>query len=357
MTIFENKLWQRAWFPLSLGYALIIRLRNLFYDKKIFKSYQIERARVISVGNIAVGGTGKTPTIEFLAHRLQAMGHRVAVLSRGYGRQSRGRLIVSDGNQLLVPANLAGDEPTLLAHHLPGVPIVVDKDRYQAAKFIEQNFGSEIILLDDGFQHRRLQRDLDIVLIDATRGFGAGLLLPAGFLREPISSLKRSHLIWLTRIDQALGYQQLIETIRRHTMVPILTSYHEPRLLIHAWSGQPTELTALRHQRVLLFSGIAHPVAFERTVRDCGAQIVDHVKFPDHHAYSRENLQHIMARSGQLTAALIVTTEKDYVRLKHHLTAEFSSMFYIRIEIGGVHDETVLNQALTLITNKKSLKM
>ncbi len=357
MTIFENKCWQRALYPFSLAYGLIIRLRNLGYDKRILRSYSLERTTVISVGNIAVGGTGKTPTIEFLARRLQAMGYQIAILSRGYGRQSRGRLVVSDGNQLLVGADMAGDEPMLLAQHLNDVPVVVGEDRYQAARFIEQYFRPDIILLDDGFQHRRLERDLDIVLIDATRGFGAGYLLPAGFLREPIASLKRSDLIWLTRIDQAMNYQSVIDTVRRFTAAPILTSAHEPRVLIHACSGQPRELISLRHQRVLLFSGIAHPAAFERTVSDCGAQIVGHEKFPDHFTYSGKILQQVIARSEQEAAALIVTTEKDYVRVKHLLTAEFSRIFYLMIEIGHVHDETVLTQVLTFGTNKKSLKM
>lgn len=357
MTIFENKCWQRALYPLSLVYGSIIRLRNLGYDKKILRSFRVERARVVSVGNITVGGTGKTPTIEFLARRLQAMGNKIVILSRGYGRQSRGRLVVSDGRKLLVGVELAGDEPTLLAQHLTGVPVVVGEDRYQAAKFIEQHFQPDIILLDDGFQHRRLQRDLDIVLIDATRGFGAGYLLPAGFLREPIASLKRSNLIWLTRIDQAKNYQQMLDTIRRYTAAPILTSSHEPRALIQAWSGQRGELALLRHQRVLLFSGIAHPMAFERTVNDCGAKIVAHEKFPDHFGYSRKILQQVIAQSKKDAADLVITTEKDYVRFKHLLTAEFSCIFYLQIEIGQVHDEKVLAQALTFGTNKKSLKM
>jgi len=192
MNIFNNKFYQFLLYPFSLIFKLITWIRNRLYDKNIFRSLKANQCKIISVGNISVGGTGKTPVIRFLADYLKEMGFKVAILSRGYRRKSKGTIIVSDGNETLANLQQAGDEPYLLARQLDSIPVIVEADRYKGARFIQDNFQPDVILLDDAFQHRRLHRDLDIVLVDASVGFGRGFLLPAGFLREPISSLKRA---------------------------------------------------------------------------------------------------------------------------------------------------------------------
>jgi len=332
MPIFNNRLFQILLFPLSLVYGTIVWLRNKLYDTHIFRSLKIDGCRIISVGNISVGGTGKTPVILFLADYLQRHDRKVAVLSRGYRRKSRGTVLVSDGKQLLVRMEQAGDEAFLLAHRLQNIPVVVDADRYRGARFLWDSFQPDIILLDDGFQHRRLYRNFDIVLVDASVGLNRGLLLPAGFLREPIRSLRRADLIWLTRVDQARDITPLVKQIRRVTAVRIIHSQHQPVKLIQANSGKQMELHQLAQKRVLLFSGIANPTSFEETVRQLGATVAGHFKYYDHFPYQMRNIQKIVGTAREMKVDLVLTTEKDFVRIMN-LISNLSAIFYLTIEI------------------------
>ncbi|MDZ7330458.1 MAG: tetraacyldisaccharide 4'-kinase [candidate division KSB1 bacterium] len=332
MNIFKYRGWQRGLLPLSLLYGLVIWIRNRLYDKEILRSIKIENCQIISVGNISVGGTGKTPVISFLAKYLAKRGFKVAVLSRGYGRKSQGTIVVSDGKNLMTDVKQGGDEPYLLARQLPTIPVVVEADRVKGAEFIQQNFHPDFILLDDGFQHRRLKRNLDIVLIDASVGFGSGYLLPAGFLREPISSLSRADLIWLSRVDQAKNLEKLIQQIRNHSQSPIITSIHQPAAIVKSSADQQFEASAIREKRVLLFSGIANPLSFERTVQSLGGVIVHHKCYKDHYQFTISDIDSIMQLSEQLDIDLILTTEKDFVRLLPILNPN-QQFFYLTIEI------------------------
>jgi tetraacyldisaccharide 4'-kinase len=346
MNIFENRLFQILLFPFSIFYGIIIWIRNKLYDNKIFRSLKIEKCKVISVGNISVGGTGKTPVIKFLANYLSEMGYKVAILSRGYRRSSKDTVIVADGKQILVGLEQAGDEPLLLAQQLKNIPVVVESDRYNGALKIQEQFRPDIILLDDAFQHRRLHRDFDIVLVDASVGFGRGLLLPAGFLREPINNLKRADLIWLTRIDQSKNLANLIRQIRGYSSAPIIKSEHCAIEIIQANSKQRYQLSYLNQKKVLLFSGIANPISFEKTVIDLGGKIVHHLKFSDHYHYHQTDINRIINKAGDSDAEIILTTEKDFVRIMD-LIENITNIFYLTIEIQISNHIDVLKHELT----------
>lgn len=341
MNIFNIRIFQFILFPFCLVYGIIIGIRNILYDKEYFRSLKIEKCKLISVGNISVGGTGKTPVIKFLAIYLSQMGFKVAILSRGYRRRSKGTVIVSDGKQILTGADNSGDEPYLLARQLRNIPIVVEGDRYKGSLLIYKKFKPDIILLDDAYQHRRIHRDLDILLIDASVGFGHGLLIPAGFLREPICSLKRADLIWLTRIDQSNIFDKLLQKVHHYSSSPIVTSNHHPIEIVSANTGERFELSYLNHRQVFLFSGIGNPTSFEKTVENLGAKVIYHLKFPDHYYYTINDIKNIIHKSQKADVDLILTTEKDYIRI-NELTQRLSELYYLIIDIQlGIYEDAL----------------
>ena len=340
-------------YPFSLIYKIIICVRNLLYDKKIFRSLKVINCKVISVGNISVGGTGKTPVIKFLAVYLKEMGFKVAILSRGYRRKSKGIVIVSDGKQILAGLHRAGDEPHLLARQLKNIPIVVEADRYKGALLIQKKFKPDVILLDDGYQHRRLHRDFDIVLVDASVGFGRGFLVPTGFLREPVSSLRRADLIWFTRIDQSKNINKLTKQVRNFSSNPYVTSEHRAIEIIQASTGNRFHLSYLDHKRVFLFSGIANPASFEKTVTNLGVQVVQHLKFSDHYNYKTIDIIKITAEAQNTDAELVLTTEKDYVRIIEPVP-NLSKIYYLAIEIQIGNYEHILKNSLSSVLSNSS---
>ena len=348
MNIFENRLYQVLLFPCSLIYGIIIWIRNKLYDKNIFRSLKINECKLISVGNISVGGTGKTPVIKFLAGYLSDRGYKIAILSRGYRRNSKGTVIVSDGKQILAGLAEAGDEPFLLAHQLKNIPVVVEVNRYVGAKTIQDIFNPHIILLDDAYQHRRLHRDFDIVLVDASVGFGRKLLLPAGFLREPVKNLNRADLIWFTRIDQSNNFDKLASQVKRYTSSPMLTSEHRVKSIIQAKTNKQFQISHLNQKRVLLFSGIAYPPSFEKTVNGLGAKVVHHLIFSDHYQYQQKDITKIIKKAANFGADIILTTEKDFIRIIN-LIQNINNLFYVTIDIWIGHYYDTLKQALTSV--------
>ncbi len=350
MNIFENRILSTILLPLSLIYGMIVKARNLCYDAGFFSIKKIDRGKVISVGNIAVGGTGKTPVVKFLATYLQSMGLKVAILSRGYKRQSKGMVLVSDGTNLSADVQQAGDEPYFLAKTLPGVIIAVEADRYSAGQYLSRHFKPDVILLDDAYQHRRIFRDLNIVLVDASRGLGNGHLLPAGFLREPVSSLKRAHLIWFTRADQSNFLKPLEEKFRQIHPCPQITSSFAPVHLIHFSSQKKYTPTYLANKKVVLFSGIANNSSFEKLILNLGAQIFYHWKFPDHHFYSPQQIAEIEVQRKKLKAEMVITTEKDGYRLTN-LKAVSENFYYLTIEVKIATGENYLSETLATLFN------
>lgn len=277
--------------------------------------------RVISVGNITLGGTGKTPLVEAIARLLRQHGHRVGILSRGYGKQGTERLVVvSDGQRCLASADVAGDEPVLLAEHLPEVPVVVARDRYAAGMLAVQRFGVDTIVLDDGFQHVQLARDLDILALDAARPFGSGHLFPRGDLREGPSAVARADLIVLTRWrpDMALPNPFL-----PHPAPPLFYSRHEPLALRTLGDGRRLTLASLMGQRLLAFCGIGTPESFRQMLVDLGVNLVTFSTFPDHHAYTWSELEALAQAAKAHDARALITTEKDGIRLRHSWTLPY----------------------------------
>lgn len=287
------------WFA-SLFYGFAVRCRNFCFDR----GWNVHRvaAPVLSVGNLTVGGTGKTPCVEFIARQLREHDLRVTLLSRGYGSEAG-----------------CNDEALLLEENLPDVPHLQGADRVALAQVAIEELESEVLLLDDGFQHRRLGRDLDVVLIDATDPFGGGHLLPRGLLREPVSSLRRADAVLLTRCDQAGAerVQQLRDRLERLAPgKPILETEHQPLHLVNA-DGEQEALEQLRGRPVAAFCGLGNPAAFRRTLLDLGCQVVAFRAYPDHHPYSRADVEDLGEQARRLTDdAVLVTTQKDLVKLR-----------------------------------------
>lgn len=283
--------------PLRLAswfYGLVIAVRNAWYDRG---HVQHVDAPVIAIGNLTTGGTGKTPMAIHVVQRLRALGLRPAVVSRGYGA-----------------AGGPADELLLIQHAEPGVPCIANADRVRGASAALQRHEVDVVVLDDAFQHRRIARDLDLVLIDATAPFGGDYLLPRGRLREPLESLRRASALIITRADM-VGADELSRLrgvlARVAPGKPLLSCTHRPAALTPLRAGLPR----VEGGAVLLASGIAHPQAFAATARAVGLAVVDHVLFPDHHRYAGQDAERIVAQAQARRAARVVVTEKDAVKL------------------------------------------
>ena len=294
---------------LSLPYGSIVAARNRLYDGGVLKQQKLPRP-VISVGNLTVGGTGKTPTVIFLALLLKEHGYRPAVLSRGYGGCAHSPVnVVSDGNRILMGWREAGDEPILIARAAPGIPVLTGSRRLLTGRAAVETFGADVLILDDAFQHRSLFRDIDIVLLDDARPFGNGFLLPRGPLREPTDSLRRADILLRT------GDAENGEPLREAASLPSFRAIHKPQGVVAGGTERIETFAALRGQKVFAFAGIGSPEAFRRSLKELGAAVVGFRVFPDHHPYDLsdiENLRRLAAESG---AARVVTTEKDGIRL------------------------------------------
>ncbi|MDD5556495.1 MAG: tetraacyldisaccharide 4'-kinase [bacterium] len=301
--------------PASLLYRLGVASRHAAYRAGLVRRRRLPRP-VVSVGNLVAGGTGKTPAVRLLAAGLLARGIRPAVLSRGYGAPRRGAppLVVSDGTRPLLGAGEAGDEPVMLARALPGVPVIVDPDRARGGE-AAMRFDPGVFILDDGFQHLRLARDADILLLDCRLPFGNGRLLPAGLLREPPSALRRADIIVLTRCESPPDPSLLSRIGRENPRARLFTARHEPARLVELTSGAARGLASLAGARVAAFAGTGRPDDFFETLRSCGAAVVAAHAFPDHHPYLPAEIAAIAAGASSAGASAIVTTEKDAARL------------------------------------------
>ena len=296
-------------------------VRNYAFDTGVLRQHRLP-VPVISVGGLTVGGSGKTPVIRYLAEHLVDLGYRPAILSRGYGRKERRPLLVTP-NQTW---GEVGDEPLLLATALPGVPVMVGPDRLLTGFLATQNSGADILLMDDGFQHRRIARTIDIVVIDAAHPLGNGRLLPAGPLRESVRALSRAHAVFLTRVDQTESTENVRKLVQQHSSgLPIIETAYRPTRLVRLVDAEPIPFATLNGQRVVTLSGVANPRSFEQTLETLGATVVRSARHPDHHPFTPVDLEQVCRLAQEHKAAWIVTTEKDAmrlptVRLPTHLT-------------------------------------
>jgi tetraacyldisaccharide 4'-kinase len=301
--------------PLAAGFRLGIALRRAAYRRGCLKTRRLNRS-VVSVGNITTGGTGKTPLVAYIARRLLAQGFRPGILTRGYGRSGAADIIalVRDREQSVDPRKV-GDEPALLARMLPEVPIVVCADRYRGGQVAEERFGVNVHLLDDGFQHWALERDVDIVTLDVTQELSDRELLPAGRQREPCSALERADLIVFTRTE--IGDPPAIEEHARRVN-PRVAFFHcrtQLRKLVDVSTGQVHPPGAFQGEPVVAFCGIGNPRAFFADVKKWGFTVAATHSFRDHHVYRGDDLLPIIRNLARTGARVLVTTEKDALNL------------------------------------------
>jgi tetraacyldisaccharide 4'-kinase len=333
---------------LSKVYHAAIKLRRVLYDFRLLRDYTIG-VQVIAIGNLTVGGTGKTPVVEKFARELKDQGRTVAVLSRGYRSKSpplTKRLlnkfllredrtpprVVSDGKSLLLDSETAGDEPYMLASNLKDVIVLVDKDRVKSGRYAIEKFGCDTLLLDDGFQYWRLAgRRRDIVLIDAQEPFANECLLPRGLLREPPSHLSRASTIFLTKSD-GNSYSLRARLARYNPTAPIIECIHSPLYIEDLFTGKQHQLTFLKGLKVAALSGIAQPESFEKSLVNLGAELVYSKRFADHHRFTQQEVLNVLNRSKKRQADAILTTQKDAVRFPK-LDRRDLPIYFMRVEI------------------------
>ncbi len=294
-------------------FSFIYRL-GLSCHKLISKPLKLP-VKVISIGNITLGGTGKTPAVISVAKAAKNRGLSPCILTRGYKAKSGDTSFISKGDGPLISAADAGDEAYLMAEILRGIPVVKGKNRYEAGLLALKENPAPVFILDDGFQHWGLQRDIDIVLIDATNPFGNKKLFPEGILREPLTALKRAHVIIITKSDIARteSIAAISQEVREiNSDATVFTAFHKPVELVDT-AGNATELKSLVNKKVYVFTGIANTMYFESILRTNGAQIIDSKKFRDHHSYTQKDIDKIKSDAMGLD---IITTEKDIVKLK-----------------------------------------
>jgi tetraacyldisaccharide 4'-kinase len=355
--------------PLSHLYGLGMSVRERLYALGILQQRALS-ATVISIGNLTVGGTGKTPIVIALANALLQKGRRVGVVSRGYKRSTGSEVMeVSDGSfpgtrppwshfdplhvkgkgspgqtpwPLGHSAAETGDEPLLIAERCPGAPVAVGRHRHAAGRYLLDRYGIDTLVVDDGFQHLSLKRDVDILLLDATAPFGNGYVLPRGRLRERLSALARASLIMVTRARQAVDFHDVVARIARLApRTPVCVTDFTPSLLLKIGSVETQAPTELKGERVLLLSAIGNPASFRTLIERLGSVVVDHCIFPDHHFYSAQDVQEVAAVAAKLRANRIVTTEKDAVKLRcMRQVTDHMHVWAVRVDVEWLEGET-----------------
>jgi tetraacyldisaccharide 4'-kinase len=345
---FKARLMRGALFGLSKVFEVAVKVRRWLYNVRILRDRTLG-IQVIAIGNLTVGGTGKTPVVEKFARELRDAGRTVAILSRGY-RSTPGPLhenianrlllrsdhtpprVVSDGKSLLLDSERAGDEPYMLASNLKDVVVLVDKDRVKSGRYAIEKFGCDILLLDDGFQYWNLQgRRHDVVLIDRQQPFGNEYLLPRGTLREPPSHLARAHTIFITKSDG--NTTELRAQINRlNPSAAVIECVHQPMYFEDVFTGERKGLELLAGKKVASLSGIAQPESFEHSLVKLGGELVYAKRFADHHRFSQQEILNAINRAKKRQAGVIVTTQKDAVRFPK-IDRRDLPFYFMRVEI------------------------
>lgn len=341
----------------SMLYAAAVSVRYLLYGFGLIRRFPLG-VQVISIGNVTAGGTGKTPVTEIFARTLAGEGRKVAILSRGYRRKEspwwqriftqviEPPLVVSDGKHVLLDSATGGDEPYMLASNLPGVAVIVDRNRVKAGRYATKRLGCDTIILDDGFQYQRLKHSIEVVLVDSTNPFGNGNMLPRGILREPARHLKRADIIFLTKCrGDTSAVKQEVRKFNR--TADIVECTHAPKSLKDIWSREEFPLDWLRGKTVCTLSGIASPKGFENSLRTLGAKVVWCERYADHHRYDASEVLYALNRTADMGADALVTTEKDAVRFPRLETSPVRGL-YLRIAIeilaGGENFTQIINR-------------
>jgi len=336
--------------PLAPLYGFLMASRSILYRWGVFKRQRLE-VPVISVGNLVMGGTGKTPLVQYIARLLQQHHRKPAILSRGYRGLAAGAInVVSDPKHILLDAAGAGDEPRLLAEKLPGIPVITGKKRYVTGRFAIDSLGADALILDDGFQHMALQRDLDLVLFSSIKLLGNGRVLPGGELREPLAALKRADAFIITGIDAAPGRdtKNFFSLLARlYPEKPVFTGTYKPeKMLTRTYHEKKDAISYGDAGKIALygFCGIARPESFKRTLEKTGMKLTGFQAYEDHHAYSPGNIEALLLAAKNSGAAGLVTTEKDEVKLRHLFPPEFPLLVLpVHLCLGEDFDRFLLN--------------
>lgn len=336
---------------LSIAYGLAVKVRLYAYNMGLIKIRSLP-TYVVSVGNITVGGTGKTPFVAMLAEWAAENGFQAAILSRGYGgKTDSGVLIVSDGTKITASVDNAGDEPILLARKLSTVPVLICKKRYLAGDLALQRFSSELLLLDDGYQHLSLHRNLNILLLDAKRQFGNGNLLPLGPLREPPGQIERADLIVITKCSDEHRGDELVDFVqRRFPGKPLVRAGHLPDRVIFPGAGKDHPVDFLAGKRVVAFAGVAQPRDFLDTVKSLKAEVIHFEAFSDHHRFTQVDIAKLVSMMNNSRGDLLLTTEKDWVRINGRIDlGEEIAVLAIRVGLllGGDALFDMIKQGIT----------
>ena len=339
-------------YGLSVCYGLAVRFRSFLYDKGILKANRVA-CKVVSIGNLTVGGTGKTPMTMYVAELLRDSGYQPVVISRGYkGRAEKTGGIVSDGKTILLGPDFAGDEPYMMAQKLKGIPVLIGGNRYKIGLRAIEKFSPDVIVLDDAFQHRQLDRGMDLVLIDEKTFLGNMALLPRGILREPVSGLLRADAFILTRSggNPTPGREKLKRMVPGK---PIFKSYHKPYIadIIKGGDDEPHETFTmisigdvegdfefLKKSTVFVFSGIAKNKEFMSMVEERVKEVAGGIQFADHHTYSKKDFRIIVDQAKKCSAEFLVTTEKDYVKIAGKIISPID-IIVIGIKVSFKDDE------------------
>lgn len=354
----REPLWQRLLLapltPLAWLHRLVVALRLLLYRVGWLASERVDLP-VVSVGNLAVGGAGKTPIVMYLAQLLQRRGVRVAVLSQGYGGTGQGHRVVSLGGPApLETAETAGDEPILIAKRCPGVQVLVGPSRAKLARMAKERLGAGVAILDDGFQHLSLRRDLDLVVLDGASPFGNGRLLPRGPLREPPTALSRADLCWISKADEggAAELEAAAEASLFRVGLPPVRSRYRVAGIVRSDLRTVVPEAEWRGAKVFLLAGLARPGSFRKTVRELGLAIVGEGLFRDHHFFTLAELDALFERAEAAGAERIVCTEKDAVRLPASFAAD-PRILVVRIEVELLSGEELLEAALARLLGEE----
>lgn len=354
---------------LSYVYGFIVRMRLKAYRQHWKEQVQLG-TMVISVGNLTVGGTGKTPVVELLARTLRNRGRRVAILSRGYKSKKLDEpqqwkdldvleceelpKIVSDGEEVRLEALYAGDEPYMLAKNLKGVCVVVDKDRVNGGRFAIRELGADTLVLDDGLQYLPLDHEYDLVLVDQNAPFGtsARALLPRGTLREPARNLCRASHIMITKCHGPTDEKLLASMKKYNPTAEVMQATHAPQYLERVFGGGHLPLADLQGKYVAAISGIAVPESFEGLLRKLGAKIEFHRTFTDHHAFTQREIDRFMTRCIERDIELIITTEKDAVRFPKPAELDVD-IYFLRIEVEMIEGQEVWDRLIDQIVEPR----
>ncbi|MBX2990477.1 MAG: tetraacyldisaccharide 4'-kinase [Bacteroidetes bacterium] len=345
--------------PFSWLYAFAVIVRNKLFDWGVLKP-EDAGVPVISVGNLTVGGTGKTPLVEYIVTYLLREGRRVGVVSRGYKRKSTGVVVVSDGKKIVGTTEEGGDEPLQIAHKFPDAIVVVAESRVEAARQAVQ-CGADVVVMDDGFQHRYLKRDLDIVVVDATKDVLRDAVLPAGMLREPLSGLRRAHMVALSRFNENdpehAGLEKKLST---YTTAPFTRFQYTLQEIRRVHDDGLASPDVVKRMSLIAFSGIGNHESFTTQLREAGFNPLNDMRFSDHHRYSEADMLTLASFAKAMNVDGCITTEKDAVRIRSDKTIaqkliDEVPVFYTTIHVEIVGGQDTLHSSISSTTRGKAI--